>query len=123
MNYVFDSNVILIAAPRLAERLFQHTLTAVSEFVFICSQVNHLLALSLIRHRFVFFFDGHNLDLRFDAESIFAVAFSCNRIIPDRKQAIRLPTGSVSQTRVARCKKLRSDGGFVGLKHHFVISR
>src|SRR5690349_4661102 len=60
---------------------------------------------------------------RFDAERIFAVAFSCNRIIPDPQQANRLPTTSFSQSRAARCKKLCGGRDFVGLKHHFVISR
>src|SRR5207248_10850966 len=94
---VLDRNVILIAALRFAQRLFQHSLTAVTEFIFVCSQINHLFQVASFltenskRPRRGRLNEIPSSAHRFDALMIFAVAFPGNRNLHTPCQAIRWP--------------------------------
>jgi hypothetical protein len=92
LKNVLDGDEILITLPGLVQGIFQYALTAVPKFVFIRTQINHLLPLTSQKKNLVHYFVTAGLLLfktgtaktallrRLDVPSIFAVAFQCNKI-------------------------------------------
>ena len=78
---MFDSDVVLIATPGFTQSVLQYTLSALAKLVLVCFQIGHLF-LS---------FPGSPIALQFrlpqipsgatafDVQSIFIVAFQCNK--------------------------------------------